>query len=101
MESSQTNGKATWRLTGDLILEETEPVREGFYEWFKSNSDLDLDIDLKNLNRIDASGISLLISFQNVLSNHQKQLNLLNVPHSVLTLLQRNNLHLYFKITTE
>ncbi|PIE89215.1 MAG: hypothetical protein CR997_12250 [Acidobacteria bacterium] len=90
--------QTVWHLQGDLVVEETASLREVFYQWVEDNRVRVLVMDMLQLNRIDAAGISLLISFQNVMNKRKKTLKIRRVPQRVYALFARTSLNLYFDI---
>ena len=89
---------STWKLSGDLILEDTAMVRKELYIWLNQEGLQGLRLDLSDLIRIDASGISLLVSFQNVLSNKNCTFQIRNVPNHIYAIFEKHHLDLYFDI---
>jgi anti-anti-sigma factor len=98
LETVQYEDHLTWLLTGNLTMEETSELRKRFYAALQHERSLNLKMDFSRLKIMDASGISMLVSFQNALKKRHGSLKLNNVPPHILAIFEKTNLILYFDI---
>jgi len=87
-----------WKFSGDLIIEETAALRQCFYNWLKEPEAENLIVEFNDITKIDASGVSLLVSFQNVMNRNNRKMKIRGVPHHIFPLFEKTNLVLYFDI---
>jgi len=98
LETVKHEDHLSWLLSGNLTMEETSDLRKLFYATLQHEHSLNLKMDFSQLKILDASGISMLVSFQNALKKRQGSLKLEMVPAHILAIFEKTNLNLYFDI---
>jgi anti-anti-sigma factor len=92
--------KTVFHFAGSLQIENANQIREAFYKTLALEHPTPplLEIDCAALQHIDASGISLLISFKAALRKKGGHLCLVNLSANLRDLLHHYHLNLYFDL---
>lgn len=82
----------------DITTANSEDIRQGILNEMDDNLKF-VALDLKGVNAIDSTGISLLISIQNSLNKVDGKLKLSNPNDNLVYMFQTMRLNHYFEIT--
>lgn len=97
-ERTDSANRITFHLKGALRLEEITELREMFFNAMNTDGVNELVLDLSQVNRLDASGVSLFVSTKNSIERLNGRLILTRLQPQAYDLFARTNLDRYFDI---
>lgn len=89
------------KLYGDISIEEKLDLKERFFELIDNingTSVKRMQVDLKEVLYVDSIGISLFLKLKSELEKNNLELDLLNVPNSIIKILKMLSLDKHFNI---
>jgi len=98
ISKSVHNHAVIFKLSGDLMLEQIADLRKAFWEAMHTDEATELVLDLSDLNHLDSSGMSLLVSTKNSISKLNGKLVLVGLSKPVYQFFEQTHLHHYFDI---
>ena len=85
-------------LKCDLVASKTNEIDAAMKDFLNTNSPAKIDIDMRNVEMIDSSGISFLLTMQNYLKERKCQLVLNNLSGDIIELFMRMRLNSHLKV---
>ena len=82
----------------DITAENTEEIRQQILKEMSNNLKV-IAFDLKNVDRIDSTGLCLLISIQNSLEKREAKLTILNSNDDISDMFKAMRLDHHFEIS--